>query len=210
MNGNASDFSYDSRGKLHPGPAANRLAFKRRGEMGIKNTSQQWGWLSKVLHWLTALIIFLQIPLGFYAESLRLSPLKMDMFVWHKSLGMLVFLLLVIRLLWRIKGTIPQSLSASGAQKCISQAAHWLLYGLMAVLPISGWIISSAANIPIKLFWLIPLPAIVGPDESLKSVAAELHHLSVLVLVAVLILHIGAALRHHLLMQDNTMRRMWF
>ncbi|MDA9877526.1 cytochrome b [bacterium] len=178
--------------------------------MGIGNTSQQWGWLSKILHWLTAVLIFVQIPLGFYAESLKLSPLKMDIFVWHKSLGMLVFLLLILRLLWRIKGTIPKTVGASLIQQHLAQAAHYLLYGLMVLLPISGWITSSAANIPIKLFWLIPLPALVGPDDALKSLAAEVHEISVFVLLAVLILHIGAALHHHLLLRDNTLKRMWF
>jgi cytochrome b561 len=178
--------------------------------MGIGNTSQQWGWLSKILHWLTAVLIFVQIPLGFYAESLKLSPLKMDIFVWHKSLGMLVFLLLILRLLWRIKGTIPKPVGASLIQQYLAQAAHYLLYGLMVLLPISGWITSSAANIPIKLFWLIPLPALVGPDDALKSLAAEVHEISVFVLLAVLILHIGAALRHHLSLRDNTLKRMWF
>jgi cytochrome b561 len=178
--------------------------------MGIGNTSQQWGWLSKILHWLTAVLIFVQIPLGFYAESLKLSPLKMDIFVWHKSLGMLVFLLLILRLLWRIKGTIPKTVGASLIQQYLAQAAHYLLYGLMVLLPISGWITSSAANIPIKLFWLIPLPALVGPDDALKSLAAEVHEISVFVLLAVLILHIGAALHHHLLLRDNTLKRMWF
>ena len=178
--------------------------------MGIGNTSQQWGWLSKTLHWLTAILIFIQIPLGFYAESLKLSPLKMDIFVWHKSLGMLVFLLLILRLLWRIKGTIPETVGASLIQQYLAQAAHCLLCGLMVLLPISGWITSSAANIPIKLFWLIPLPAVVAPDDALKSLAAEVHEISVFVLLAVLILHIGAALRHHLLLRDNTLKRMWF
>lgn len=178
--------------------------------MGIGNTSQQWGWLSKILHWLTAVLIFVQIPLGFYAESLKLSPLKMDIFVWHKSLGMLVFLLLILRLLWRIKGTIPKPVGASLIQQYLAQAAHYLLYGLMVLLPISGWITSSAASIPIKLFWLIPLPALVGPDDALKSLAAEVHEISVFVLLAVLILHIGAALHHHLLLRDNTLKRMWF
>lgn len=178
--------------------------------MGIENTSQQWGWPSKALHWLTALLIFIQIPLGFYAESLRLSPLKMDVFVWHKSLGILVLLLLILRLLWRIKSTIPEPLSSSQIQARLAQAAHWVLYGLMALLPISGWIISSAANIPIKLFWLVPLPALVGPDDALKSLAAQVHEICVFVLLAVIILHIGAALRHHLLLRDNVVRRMWF
>jgi cytochrome b561 len=178
--------------------------------MGIGNTKYQWGLLSKMLHWLTALLIFIQIPLGFYAESLKLSPLKMDVFVWHKSLGMLVFSLLILRLLWRIKGTIPEALGANQIQQRLGQAAHGFLYGLMALLPISGWITSSAANIPIKLFWLIPLPALVGPDDALKSLAAETHEICVLILCVTLLLHIGAALRHHLLLRDNVLKRMWF
>ena len=178
--------------------------------MPLENTATQWGWLSKTLHWLTALLIFVQIPLGFYAESLKLSPLKMDVFVWHKSLGMLVFMLLILRLLWRIKGTIPQALESSKVQAGLARAAHGLLYGLMVLLPISGWITSSAANIPVKLFWLIPLPALVGPDDALKSLAAEVHEISVFVLLLILNLHIGAALRHHLMLRDNVFRRMWF
>jgi cytochrome b561 len=178
--------------------------------MPLENTAQHWGWLSKTLHWLTALLIFVQIPLGFYAESLKLSPLKMDVFVWHKSLGMLVFMLLILRLLWRIKGTIPEALESSKVQVGLARAAHGLLYGLMVLLPISGWITSSAANIPVKLFWLIPLPALVGPDDALKSLAAEVHEISVFVLLLILILHIGAALRHHLMLRDNVLRRMWF
>ena len=178
--------------------------------MALENTAQQWGWLSKTLHWLTAVLIFVQVPLGFYAETLKLSPFKMDVFVWHKSLGMLVFLLLILRLLWRIKGTIPKALDSSHRQNMLARAAHGLLYSLMFLLPISGWIISSAANIPVKLFWLIPLPALVGPDDALKSLAAEVHEVCVFVLLAILILHIGAALRHHLLLKDNILRRMWF
>ncbi|MFT7501157.1 MAG: cytochrome b561, partial [Rheinheimera aquimaris] len=99
--------------------------------MSIGNTADQWGLLSKTLHWLTALLIFIQIPLGFYAESLKLSALKMDVFIWHKSVGMLVFLLLILRLLWRINSTIPEAFGISQIQQRLGQLAHGLLYGLM-------------------------------------------------------------------------------
>ena len=131
--------------------------------MTIRNTENHWGWLSKVLHWLTALLILIQIPLGYYAEELKLSPLKLDLFVWHKSIGMLILLLAIERLLWRITGTIPKTPNTSPIQRRLAQLVHALLYSLMIALPISGWIITSAANIPTKLFWLIELPAITGP-----------------------------------------------
>ncbi|MGB0449775.1 MAG: cytochrome b [Porticoccaceae bacterium] len=178
--------------------------------MTIRNTENSWGWLGKLLHWLTALLIFIQIPLGYYAEELKLSPLKLDLFVWHKSIGMLVLLLAAVRLLWRITGTIPISLDSSKVQRRLAQLAHTLLYGLMIALPISGWIITSAANIPTKLFWLVELPAIAGPDETLKSMAAEVHEICVTMLIIILVAHIGAALRHHFILRDSILKRMWF
>ncbi|MDB2594200.1 cytochrome b [Porticoccaceae bacterium] len=178
--------------------------------MALRNSPQQWGWLSKLFHWLTALLIFIQIPLGFYAESLRLSPLKIDVFVWHKSLGMLILLLVVARLLWRIKNTIPVALAANRLQRALAYGAHGTLYILMLALPLSGWVTSSAANFPVKLFWLIPLPAIVGPDHAVKSLAAEVHEICVFITIAILLVHIGAALRHHFTLGDSLLKRMWF
>jgi len=178
--------------------------------MALRNTETRWGWPSKLLHWLTAALILIQIPLGFYAEEIKLSPLKLDLFVWHKSIGMLVLLLAIERLLWRMTGTIPKTPDASSLQRRLAQLAHATLYGLMIALPISGWIITSAANIPTKLFWLIELPAITGPDEALKSLAAEVHEVCVFLLIAILVAHIGAALRHHFILRDSILKRMWF
>ena len=178
--------------------------------MSIRNTENQWGWLSKLLHWLTAVLILIQIPLGFYAEELKLSPLKLDLFVWHKSIGMVILLLAIERLLWRITGTIPKLPDTNTMQRRLAQLAHAALYGLMVLLPISGWITTSAANIPTKLFWLVELPAITGPDEALKSLAAEVHEVCVILLIIILVVHIGAALRHHFLLRDSILKRMWF
>ena len=137
--------------------------------MAFKNSTENWGWLSKLFHWLTAALIFIQIPLGFYAKSLRLSPLKIDVFVWHKSLGMLVLLLVVIRLLWRIKNSIPAPLTSHRLHRALASGAHGILYLLMLALPLSGWLTASASMFPTKLFWLIPLPALVSPDSATRS-----------------------------------------
>ena len=102
--------------------------------MTIRNTENHWGWPSKLLHWLTAALILIQIPLGFYAEELKLSPLKLDLFVWHKSIGMLILLLAIERLLWRITGTIPKMPDASAIHRRLAQLAHATLYGLMIAI----------------------------------------------------------------------------
>ncbi len=178
--------------------------------MSLKNSTGQWGWLSKLFHWTTALVIFIQIPLGFYADSLKLSPFKFDIFVWHKSLGMLVLLLVIVRLLWRIKSTIPAAIAGTALEQLLAKLAHGAMYILMLALPLSGWLVSSASNFPVKLFWLIPLPAISGPDEALKSLASEVHEICVFALIIILVTHISAALWHHLRLRDNTLKRMWF
>ena len=178
--------------------------------MALHNTSDQWSWLSKVFHWVIAVLIFIQIPLGYYADDLKLSPLKIDMFVWHKSIGMLILMLVILRLLWRIKSTIPTAIAGTAIEKSMATAAHYVLYCLMLALPVSGWVISSAANFPVKLFWLIPLPAISGPDESVKLLATEVHEVCVVTLILILIVHIGAAFRHHVLLHNNALKRMWF
>lgn len=178
--------------------------------MALGNNADQWGWLSKVFHWITAALIFIQIPLGFYADELKLSPLKIDMFVWHKSIGMLILMLVILRLLWRIKSTVPRAIAGTALEKAMATTAHYVLYCLMLALPLSGWLVSSAANFPVKLFWLIPLPAISGPDEAVKLLATEIHEICVITLICVLVVHIGAALRHHVLLHDNALKRMWF
>ncbi len=178
--------------------------------MKFRNSSEQWGWPSKVFHWLTAVLIFIQIPLGTYAEEMKLSPLKLDLFVWHKSFGLVILLLTISRLLWRISGSAPTAAAGTIMQQTLAKVIHGMLYALILLLPISGWIVSSAGNIPINLFWLIELPAITGPDEALKRFAEIFHQSCAVLLVVVLALHAGAALRHHFILRDSILKRMWF
>lgn len=178
--------------------------------MSLRNTPQQWGWLSKTFHWFMAMLIFVQIPLGLYAVNLKLSPLKLNVFLWHKSIGILILLLVIVRLVWRLINATPTALENSVVLQRLAGIIHNLLYCMMFLLPLSGWIISSAANIPIKLFWLIPLPALVAPNEPLKLLATEVHYACVLILIMALIMHIGGAVMHHLWLRDNILKRMWF
>ena len=177
--------------------------------MKLRNSHEHWAWPGKFFHWLTALLIFIQIPLGIYAREIKLSPLKFDLFVWHKSIGFVILLLTISRLLWRISGTVPTA-TGTAVQQTLAKVVHGVLYALILLLPLSGWIISSAANIPINLFWLVELPAIAGPNEALKEFAEAVHGTCVALLVVVLALHIGAALRHHFILRDNILKRLWF
>ena len=175
----------------------------------IRNTTESWGALAKLFHWITAALLLGQILLGWAAVCWRLSPLKADLYVWHKSLGMLILALVVLRLLNRLAARAPALPPGMPAwERAAAHASHALLYGLMLALPLSGWIVSDAAGVPFRIFWQLPLPAIVAPDRQTAELAAAVHFALGIALVALLVLHIGAALRHHYAKHDDVLARM--
>jgi cytochrome b561 len=169
----------------------------------------QWPASIKALHWLVAVLIVVQATLGVAAVAWRLSPAKLHLFVWHKSLGMLILALVAVRLAVRATHRAP-ALPATmpRLERRAARASHALLYALMVALPLSGWVVNSAANVPVRLFWLLPLPAIAAPSQSLEAVAARTHLMLVVALAALLALHVAAALRHHRVLRDDVLRRM--
>lgn len=175
----------------------------------LRNTDQSWGAPAKLLHWAVALLVFVQFGLGWAAVSWRMSPTKLDLFVWHKSIGVLILLLMIARLAWRAVNVAP-SLPAGmrPAERFAAHFSHVLLYVLLLLMPVTGWIINAAANIPFRIFWQVPLPAIVSPDKALADAAKEVH-LALFILLALLVLvHVGAAVRHHFVKRNAVLTRM--
>jgi len=175
----------------------------------LRNDDDSWGAPAKLFHWLMAVLIFAQIALGLLAASWRLSPTKLNLFFWHKSTGMLILALLALRLLWRLANRTPElPANMPGWERAAARLSHGLLYVLMIALPITGWIVNSASNIPFRIFWLIPLPAIVAPDKATADLAALVHGGLFALLALVLVAHIGAALRHHFVKRNTVLVRM--
>lgn len=175
----------------------------------IRNTRDSWGGPAKFLHWTVALLVLAQLALGWAAVSWRLSPLKLDLFVWHKSTGLLILALMLLRAAWRIANpspALPDSVPRS--ERKVAHASHFLLYAILIAMPLSGWIINSAANIPFRIFWRVPLPAIVSPNKAVADLATRVHLILFVGLSALLVLHIAAALRHHLISRDHVLTRM--
>lgn len=168
-----------------------------------------WTATAKLFHWLMAVLIFAQIAVGLVAVSWHISPTKLNLFVWHKSLGMLILALLALRLLWRLSHSAPElPWEMPLWERAGAQLSHFLLYALMIALPLTGWVISSASNVPFKIFWTIPLPSIASPDKALADLFATIHGWLVTLLALVLVAHVGAALRHHYLRKDTVLSRM--
>jgi cytochrome b561 len=175
----------------------------------VRHDIESWGATAKLFHWVMAALIFAQIALGLAAVSWRISPTKLNLFVWHKSIGMLILALLVLRLLWRLSRRAPElPWEMPLWERAAAQLSHFLLYVLMIALPITGWVIASASNVPFQIFWRIPLPAIVAPDKALADLFATIHGWLVTLLAVALFAHIGAALRHHYVKRDTVLTRM--
>jgi cytochrome b561 len=175
----------------------------------LRNDGESWSGLTKLFHWLMALLIFVQIPLGLMAANWRVSPTKLNLFFWHKSTGMLLLALVALRLAWRVARRAPPRPAEMPAwERAGARASHFLLYVLMIAMPVTGWVVQSASNIPFRIFYLIPLPAIVAPDKALADVFTLVHRGLFVALALVLIMHIGAALRHHFVKRDAILARM--
>jgi cytochrome b561 len=175
----------------------------------LRNDSASWGGPAKLFHWAMAALIFVQIPLGLLAAGWRISPTKLNLFFWHKSTGMLLLALVALRLAWRLANRTPELPAGMPAwESAAARASHFLLYVLMIAMPVTGWIVQSASNIPFRIFFLVPLPAIVAPDKALADLFTLVHRGLFVLLALVLAAHIGAALRHHFVKRNEVLRRM--
>jgi len=161
------------------------------------------------LHWLVALGLIATFSLGLYMEGLPLSPNKLKLYSWHKWAGISLLMLVVVRLAWRLSHPAP-SLPSSLSRKelLMAHAGHWLLYVLMLMLPISGWLMSSAQGFPVVWFGVLPLPDLVAKDAALGSTLQTVHVVLAYTLAVVVVGHIAAALHHQFVKRNGVLARM--
>lgn len=159
------------------------------------------------LHWLMALGIIAMLAIGFTLDSFAL-PTKFQLIQFHKSLGLTILLLAVLRLTWRFTNPAPMLPPTMPTwQKAIAHASHWLLYALMFLMPLSGWVMSDFAGYHPSLFGL-QIPILVEHDPASAKILAQRHGQMAWLLVALLAAHVGAALYHHFVQKDDILRRM--
>ena len=161
------------------------------------------------LHWLIAVLIFAGWGLGFYMVDLRLSPDKLKLYSYHKWIGITVLLLACLRAVWRVTHPAPPANPAHPLwQRRAASIAHGALYLLMFVIPLSGWMYSSASGYPVKYFGVLPLPDLVTKSKELAGLLKDIHELLGWALVLVLGAHVCGALQHHFIHRDDTLARM--
>jgi len=179
--------------------------------------SRRYTIVAIVLHWLIALGILALLTLGLAMTRGSLSPMdRFAFYQWHKSVGITVLVLMVLRLAWRLFNRPPPLPEAMPkAERRAAGAAHLALYGLLLAMPLVGWAMVSASpyNIPTVLYGVIPWPHLPVLSDLPNKAAVEgalklAHSTGAWLLIALLLLHVGAALRHHLALRDDTLWRM--
>lgn len=160
-------------------------------------------------HWLIALLIFANLALGWYAHGLPNTPWKFELFTWHKSVGLSVLALAAMRLAWRWtqpRPTLPAHMP--GWQRHAAGLSHGALYGLMLAVPISGWLLTSYAGVPVRFAGLFSVPALAQANDALREAAHGWHFALAWSLLGLALLHVGAALYHALILRDRVLRSM--
>lgn len=172
------------------------------------NTPQRWGLIAQLLHWLIALAVFGLFALGWVMVNYPISPTKFELYSLHKSLGITVLLAVVLRLIWRAVNPTPTLAAQPAWERRAATATHWTLYALLMLMPLSGYVINSAANFPMLVWGVLPLPNVTGENEGLQELAERVHLTLFWLLAVLVVLHVAAALRHHFLLKDDVLRRM--
>jgi cytochrome b561 len=185
--------------------------------MPARDSAAGWGWVTRLLHWTMAPLLVFQIGLGLWMTRTPDLAASFSLTQVHKSWGTVIFILAVVRLGWALsrKARPPLPAAMPRWQRRAAAASHALLYLLMILLPLSGWILAAASPVQDVLQiqnlvfgrWPLPDPWVPG-DPRIEAVARTVHHTAAYALTALLALHAAAALRHQFVDRDRLLARM--
>jgi cytochrome b561 len=161
------------------------------------------------LHWLIALLIFTGFGLGLIMTDIPgLTPAKLRYYSYHKWIGVTVFWLVVMRVAWRLTHRPPALPPMSAWQRVSANIAHYALYVLMIVIPLSGYLYSYAAGVPVRYFGLVELPPLITPNPAHKDALKNVHIYLNYLMATLVTIHILATLWHQFIQHDGLLRRM--
>jgi cytochrome b561 len=189
----------------------------RRMHMQLTNTQNRYGGVTQLLHWLIVALIITQWVLAELADAAGHDKAahpaaalhQLALLARHKSIGLTIFALALVRLVWRFVSPPPPFPATMPRWQVVgARLTHFAFYALLLLMPISGLVMSAASNYPVSYFGLFTIPNVVAPDEALKEVMKERHEMLFDILLAVAVVHVAAALKHHFVDRDNVLRRM--
>lgn len=174
-------------------------------------TVRSYGTTARVLHWLVAVIVLLMIPAGLIMVQDGLPrPLQDALFLFHKNIGVMLFLIVLVRVWWRIAHPAPALPDdIPHWQRRAAGLSHLALYAFLILMPLSGYIRVRAGGFPIEALDAAGIPTLVPESKALATAASQLHEIAGFALIAMLATHLGAALYHALIRRDGVWSRMW-
>jgi cytochrome b561 len=168
----------------------------------------KWGAMAQFFHWVMALAILGNGLFGLLMDLAHSPMQKINWLALHKSIGLTVLALFLLRLAWRMADRRPPEEPAPRWQQLTAHVVHGLLYVLIAAMPLSGWWFNSVSGKPLQWFKLFNLPALAEKNDEIRHFAHGVHEYLFWFLLLVLVAHVGAALKHHVFDKDNVLRRM--
>jgi cytochrome b561 len=176
----------------------------------MRAASLTYNFALRVLHWLTALCMFVVIPVAWYMTTMdRHDPTRGNWVHFHKSVGLTVLLLTLIRVVSRLSGTtpaLPRSIPAF--EQTLAHIGHGLLYFILFAMPISGYINSYGGGHPVNWFWLFQVPAVVPKDKALGELGSKVHYALAYLTYALILGHVLAVVYHQLVQRVDILGRM--
>lgn len=177
--------------------------------MQIRNTRERFGAVAQALHWAIVILILAQFVLASIFEDMPTGLDKIEMVVRHKTVGMTILMLAIVRLIWRIANPVPPLPNHQKTwERWLAHSVHGLLYLLIFAIPLSGWIMSSLAGVPVDYFGWFDFPDLVTKNKAWVEAAEQTHETLGKALIAVAVLHVAGALKHHFVDKDDVLLRM--
>jgi len=177
--------------------------------MSPRPNALRWGAVSQSLHWLVVLLVVAMAVLGLVMVELPNTPATARWYALHKSIGLTILALMLLRLAWRLHAGAPPPVARTPRwQARAATATHALLYGLLLAMPVSGWLINSSSGFPLRWFGLFRVPQYGGRDDALNALAKGWHEWLFWALLVLALAHAAAAVWHHLFQRDATLARM--
>ncbi len=163
-----------------------------------------------ILHWIVAVFLVLSFALGLQAGTLDESPTKDALLTSHKSIGLTILMVLVVRLYWRFRIPGPVPARINKMYRFAAYVVHGLLYAMLIAMAVSGYVAVAARGGEITLFFLVDLPAAIPLSRRWSRLATQWHDWGQYVVYALLVAHIGAVFYHQFVLRDRILMRMWF
>jgi cytochrome b561 len=177
--------------------------------MKLANSSERWGAVTQLMHWTVVALIIAQFTIASIAEDLPLGMQKLAWLARHKSVGITILAIVILRLLWRLSSPGPALPSNLGpVERTLARATHIGLYLVLFLMPLSGWLMSSAKGYPVSWFNVVQLPDLIAKNEDAFNFLKEFHETLAGVLITLALLHVAGALKHQLVYKDGVMKRM--